>query len=76
MSAKPVEQPAEDPLAVSEEDIDAILYEAKDDVRDAIRMLLRDLAVMALDADAATSRGFLKGKFSTGRRRAPWIDEA
>lgn len=60
---------------MSEEEIDAVLYEAKGDVREAIRMLLRDLAVMALDADAATSRGFLQGKFSAGRRRAPWIDE-
>jgi hypothetical protein len=43
--------------------------------REAIRNLLRDIAVMAMDADAATSRGFIKGKFSAGARRPPWADE-
>lgn len=75
MSAEPIEERAEDPLTVSEEEIDAALYEAKGDAREAIRMLLRDLAVMAMDADAATSRGFLQGRFSAGQRRAPWINE-
>jgi hypothetical protein len=75
MSAAPKEEPAEDPLAVSEADIDAVLYEAKGDAREAIRMLLRDLATMALDGDAASSRGFLRGRFSEGSRRPPWIEE-
>lgn len=38
-------------------------------------MLLRDLAVMAVDADAATSRGFLQGRFSAGKRRPRLIED-
>lgn len=76
MSAQEKLEPAEDPLAVAEEEIDAVLYEAKGDPREAIRALLHDLAVMALDADAATSRGFLQGRFSAGRRRPRHVEEA
>lgn len=76
MSAHPQQEPAEDPLAVAEEEIDAVLDEAKGDPREAIRRLLRDLAVMAMDADAATSRGFLQGQFSAGMRRPKAVDEA
>lgn len=76
MSAQPVQEPPADPLVVTAEDIDAVLYEAKGDAREAIRMLLRDLAVMAMDGDGATSRGFLRGRFSDGARRPPWIEEA
>lgn len=75
MSARPVDEPPADPLVATEEDIDAVLYEAKGDAREAIRMLLRDLAVMAMDGDGATSRGFLRGRFSDGARRPPWIEE-
>lgn len=66
---------APDLLEVTAADIDAVLYETKGDPREAIRMLLRDLAVMALDGDAASSRGFLRGRFSEGSRRPPWIEE-
>lgn len=75
MSAQPVQEPPADPLVETAEDIDAVLYEAKGDAREAIRMLLRDLAVMAMDGDGATSRGFLRGRFSDGARRPPWIEE-
>lgn len=75
MSAQPVQETPADPLVVTAEDIDAVLYEAKGDAREAIRMLLRDLAVMAMDGDGATSRGFLRGRFSDGARRPPWIEE-
>lgn len=75
MSAQQKPEPTEDALAVAEEEIDGVLYEAKGDPREAIRNLLRDLAVMAMDADAATSRGFLQGRFSAGRRRPPFIED-
>jgi hypothetical protein len=45
------------------------------DPREAVRMLLGDLATMALDGDAASSRGYLRGRFSEGNRRPPWIEE-
>lgn len=75
MSAQPVQEPPAYPLVVTAEDIDAVLYEAKGDAREAIRMLLRDLAVMAMDGDGAMSRGFLRGRFSDGARRPQWIEE-
>jgi hypothetical protein len=68
-AAEPQRPPEQDPFAVSAEEVDAVLEEAGGNSREAIRMLLRDLAVMAADADAATSRGFLYGRFSDGRRR-------
>lgn len=75
MGAVERREPAGDPFAVHDEEIDAILDEAGGDAREAIRMLLRDLSVMAADADAATSRGFLRGRFSQGRRRPRVVDE-
>lgn len=70
MAAVEASRPPEpNPFAVSDQEIDSVLEEAGGDSREAIRMLLRDLAVMAADADAATSRGFLYGRFSDGRRR-------
>lgn len=75
MSAQPSPEAPGDPYEVTEAEIDAVLYEAKEDPREAIRALLRDLTIMALDADQAASRGFLRGRFSMGRRRPTDIDE-
>lgn len=77
MAAAEAPRPPEpDPFSVSDQEVDAVLEEAAGDSREAIRMLLRDLAVMAADADAASSRGFLRGRFSEGRRRPRAVDEA
>lgn len=51
--------PAPDPVEV---EIDAILLEFGGDPRKAIRALLHDLTVLAEDAEASTSRGFVRGK--------------
>jgi hypothetical protein len=69
------EERAQGPLNLAGAEIDAVLCEAKGDLREAIRVLLRGLATMALDGDAASSRGFLRGQFSEGNRRSPWIEE-
>jgi hypothetical protein len=69
------DRPEPDPYHVAEEEIDAVLYEAKGDPREAIRMLLQDLTVMAFDADSASSRGFLQGRFSQGKRRLQVVPE-
>lgn len=61
-------------FAVSDQEVEAVLEEAGGDSQEAIRMVRRDLAVMA--ADAASSRGFLRGRFSEGRRRPRVVDEA
>lgn len=58
-------------LKVTDAEIDAVILEAASDPREAIRMLLQDLGTLALDADAAASRGFLRGLFSEGARRRP-----
>ena len=50
---------------ITDQDIDAVLCEAKGDAREAIRMLLHDLAVLAADAERLVSKGFV-------RNRAPW----
>lgn len=74
-AAEPERPPEPDPFAVGDDEVDAVLAEAGDDAREAVRMLLRDLAVMAADADAAASRGFLRGRFSEGWRRPRTVDE-
>ena|SRR6478752_8031205 len=50
---------------ITDQEIDAVLCEAKGDAREAIRMLLHDLAVLAADAERLVSKGFV-------RNRAPW----
>jgi hypothetical protein len=76
MSAARKVEPLPDPLEVTDAEIDAVIYEAEGEPREAIRMLLRDLATMALDGDAASSRGFLRGRFSDGARRSGEGEEA
>lgn len=61
---------------VTDEEVDAVIQESEGDVRKAIRALLHDLAVMAMDADAAASKGFLRGRFSEGRRRPRAVGES
>ncbi len=55
------EEPETAPPAITNEEVDAVLYEAKGDAREAIRMLLHDLSVMASDADQLVSHGFVRG---------------
>jgi hypothetical protein len=50
-------RPPGHPLSVSEAEIDAVIEEAKGDPREAIRTLIRDLAMMAVDAETKVSRG-------------------
>lgn len=70
MSAAERQRPPErDPFAITDEEVDAVLQEANGNALEAVRMLLRDLAVMAADADAAASFGFLRGRFSEGARK-------
>ncbi|MET3891057.1 hypothetical protein ABIE41_002133 [Bosea sp. OAE506] len=73
MSAQRASAPAIDPLVITYKQIDAALHEVDGDPREAIRNLLPDLAVMALDGDAASSRD-VKGRFSSGARRAQAAD--
>ena len=74
-TVEPKRPPEPDTFAVSDQEVDAVLEEAGGNSREAIRMVLRDLAVMAADADAAVSRGFLRGRFSEGWRRPRIVDE-
>jgi len=65
MTDEPAPDKQPPPPVISEAEIDAVLLEAKGDVREAIRMLLHDLAVMAADADRLVSHGYVRG-------RQPW----
>lgn len=67
-AAEPPRLPEQHSFTVGDYEIEAVLAETSGDAREAIRNLLHDLAVMAADADAACSRGFLRGRFSEGRR--------
>lgn len=55
------EEPEAASPAITDEEVDAVLYEAKGNPREAIRMLLHDLAVMASDADRLVSHGYVRG---------------
>ncbi len=47
-----------DDLVVSEDDIDAAITEAGGDPREAVRALLHDIAVLALDHARSVSSGY------------------
>lgn len=56
-----------------EAEIDDIIAEFDGDPRKAIRALLHDIGVLAADAEASTSRGYVRGKVIRlkARRDAP-----
>jgi hypothetical protein len=58
MSASAERQPV---VEATDEEIDAIISEFGGDARQAIRALLHDLTQIALDSEAAVSRGFVRG---------------
>jgi hypothetical protein len=47
-----------DDLVISEDDIDAAITEAGGDPREAVRALLHDIAVLALDHARSVSSGY------------------
>jgi len=51
----------EEIVGLSDEEIDAIIAEFGGDPRVAIRALLHDLTELALDSEAAVSRGYVRG---------------
>lgn len=52
----------------TDEEIDAILAEFGGDARAAIRALLHDLTQIALDSEAAVSRGYVRGNLFRFKR--------
>ena len=54
----------------TDEEIDAIVAEFGGDPRQAIRALLHDLTQIALDSEAAVSRGYVRGNLLLFRLRA------
>ena len=63
----------EQPVVVdaTDEEIDAIVAEFGDDHRAAIRALLHDLTELALDSEAAVSRGYVRGNLFPFKLRDP-----
>jgi hypothetical protein len=49
-------------IEATDDEIDAIITECGGDPREAIRALLHDLAALAIDSEAAVSRGYLRGQ--------------
>lgn len=49
-------------LDATDEEIDAVIAEFGGDPRAAIRALLQDLTALALDSEAAVSRGYVRGR--------------
>jgi hypothetical protein len=55
--------------AATDADIDAIIAEFGGDYRAAIRALFHDLTQLALDSEAALSKGFVRGRLMPFRIR-------
>jgi hypothetical protein len=70
MSAQPEPEPDE----IEWEIADLVAEHGSE--RAALRAVLHDMIALLLDADQATSRGFLRGVFSAGARRPDCEDEA
>jgi hypothetical protein len=63
----PVErEPIADP---TDEEIDALVAEFGGNAREAIRALLHDLTELAIDSEAAVSRGYVRGELLPFRLR-------
>ena len=54
---------------ITGEKIDAVLCEAQGDAREAVRMLLTDLASFTADADRRASYGLVRGRARSARAR-------
>lgn len=60
-------EPDAAPTFPTEDDIDAVLNEAKGNARTAIRLLLADLDALARDHNASVSHGFVYGRLAVVR---------
>ncbi len=63
-------EPSEQPIIVTEADIDAVIHEARGDYREAIRNLLHDVAPLAFDLQTDVSRGYVRSSIVRLRRSA------
>jgi hypothetical protein len=54
--------------AVTDAEVDGVLYEFKGDPREAIRALLHDLKMLAEDNAATVSKGYVKGQLWAVRK--------
>lgn len=58
------------PAYPTESDIDAVIAEANGNAREAIRILLHDLDVLAKDRNASVSHGYVYGRLALVRSHA------
>jgi ATP-dependent exoDNAse (exonuclease V) alpha subunit len=56
-------------VEATDEEIDALVAEFGGDPREAIRALLHDLTELAIDSEAAVSRGYVRGELLPFRLR-------
>lgn len=58
-------------IDATDDEIDAVVAEFGGDYRQAIRALLHDLTQLALDSEAAVSKGFVRGRLMPFRLGKP-----
>ena len=58
----------------TEAEIDAVVEEFAGDLRETIRALLRDLAIVALDHALTVSHGYVRGRTAPTIRRGPQVE--
>ena len=59
----------DDSAEPTEADIDAVVEEFGGDLREAIRALLHDIAVLAADLASTVSRGYVRGRSRSAIKR-------
>jgi (p)ppGpp synthase/HD superfamily hydrolase len=69
MQDNPKQAESPPPNATDVAEVDAVLAEFGGDARAAITALLHDLHTLALDAEASTSRGYVRGNVVRLRAR-------
>ncbi len=55
-----------EPAEPTDAEVDAVIEEFEGDLREAIRALLHDVAVLAADYSSAVSRGYVRGRGARG----------
>lgn len=65
----------DDSAEPDEADVDAVIEEAGGDLREAVRMLLYDIAVLAAGITATVSRGYVRGRRPQGHLRVVTQEE-
>jgi hypothetical protein len=75
MQDKPKQAENPPPNATNVAEVDSVLDEFGGDARAAIGALLHDMHTLALDAEASTARGYVRGKVVRLRGRSRGLSQ-